>query len=112
MMIFFSLSYPKPLSAPPSLSDLSHYKNTENLYFCFFTMLNMLQQWFCRSRIQAVCLLICISCALNLSQVGGAATSPQFQTKYFNQTLDHFRFDEVATSKWLQRYLYNDEFWG
>ena len=23
-----------------------------------------------------------------------------------------FRFDKVATSKWLQRYLYNDKFWG
>lgn len=41
-----------------------------------------------------------------------ASGRPSYQTKYFLQTLDHFRFDEKAETKWSQRYLYSDDFWG
>merc|ERR1719399_2437885 len=44
--------------------------------------------------------------------VGIALGQPSFQTKYFPQPLDHFRFGQKARTSWLQRYLYNDDSWG
>jgi lysosomal Pro-X carboxypeptidase len=40
-----------------------------------------------------------------------SAAFPKFEERVFNQTLDHFRFTEVASSKWSHRYLYSEEFW-
>ena len=42
------------------------------------------------------------------------ADQPTYQELYFNQTLDHFRFETGAgggRSKWPHRYLMNDEHW-
>jgi hypothetical protein len=40
-----------------------------------------------------------------------AASSVAYETRWFNQTLDHFRFGSNP-SKFSQRYLYNDDNWG
>jgi len=36
---------------------------------------------------------------------------PSFQEKWFNQTLDHFRFESPPRT-WPHRYLYNDDHWS
>ena len=49
---------------------------------------------------------------LVLVLAGRATARPAYQTKYFEQVLDHFRFDNLPEASWSQRYLYSDEYWG
>jgi hypothetical protein len=39
------------------------------------------------------------------------AAFTKYEERIFNQTLDHFRFTDVARQKWPHRYLFSDEFW-
>uniref|UniRef100_A0A3Q3MED0 Dipeptidyl peptidase 2 n=1 Tax=Mastacembelus armatus TaxID=205130 RepID=A0A3Q3MED0_9TELE len=41
----------------------------------------------------------------------GFKTEPQFQEKYFNQTLDHFNFNGIGNRTFSQRYLITDKYW-
>ena len=61
------------------LLDLSHTKHRK-FVFLFLHHVEHATAMVLSFRIQAVCLLILDGLKFNLSQVGGAATSPQFQT--------------------------------
>ena len=41
---------------------------------------------------------------------GAAAAYPTYQSKSYNQTLDHF--DPTSSARWSHRYLYRDDEWG
>ena len=40
-----------------------------------------------------------------------AAPFPSYEERWYNQTLDHFRYT-LPRVKFQQRYLYSDQFWG
>lgn len=52
-----------------------------------------------------------IGLLLLLASATTVTAFPTYQEKYYNQTLDHFRFT-APTARWQHRYLLNDDNWG